>query len=182
MLGTALDGGHEKTGNLIGGIGFAVDDPPFDGFGEAADEVVEQKISGCFIGKINPAAQKEIPHVAAERLHEQFAAFAGQDPSQIAPMLAEMIEDVAEFQLEIFAPEENAAFGFLREFLREDMVEDVGAQRAEKFILGFEMGIEGAASDVGFIDDLLNGDALIALFLQKPAESLGGGWQRRWFW
>lgn len=70
MLGTALDGGHEKTGNLIGGIGFAVADPPFDGFGEAADEVGEQKISGRFIGKINPAAQKEILHVAAERLHE----------------------------------------------------------------------------------------------------------------
>lgn len=41
MLGTALDGGHEKAGNLIGEIGFAVADPPFDGFGEAADEVVE---------------------------------------------------------------------------------------------------------------------------------------------
>ena len=46
----------------------------------------------------------------------------------------------------------------------EDMVEKLEADLACQIILGFEVAVEGAAADVGCIDNFLDADFFIARF------------------
>ena len=48
----------------------------------------------------------------------------------------------------------------------EDMTENLPADGIEQFVLGFKMGIKCAASDIGFVNDLLYFDMAIFFFLE----------------
>ena len=53
----------------------------------------------------------------------------------------------------------------------DDVAEKLLAQSLEEIVLRFEVRVEGRASDVGAVDDLLHRDLVVALFCRKLAES-----------
>jgi hypothetical protein len=64
---------------------------------------------------------------------------------------------------------------FFVQFIGKDMLENFGTEGFQQVILRFKMRVECRSSHIRQIDDLLNGDFRVVLFLQKLREGPKNG-------
>jgi len=83
-----------------------------------------------------------------------------------------MIENVGDLGLDDAAAAREIVRALLLQLRGEDMLEDLRAQRAQQLVLRAEVRVEGAAPDVGLVDDLLHRDIGIALSLQQAGKGV----------
>ena len=70
---------------------------------------------------------------------------------------------------------EVVAFFFLQR-VREDVVEDVAEQGVQNIVLRFEMRIESRSRHLCFLQDILDGNGIVASFFQAlPKGVIDGG-------
>lgn len=143
--------------------------PPFHSFSKAACQVVDQEILRYILGEQHRIPGEQLRQVLLEISHKQAVTIGGNDAADIYLVFLQMIENVAQLQFQIFAVQ---GIFLLGKQIREYMVKDLAAQAAEQIVLGLKMGIEGAAADIGFVNDLLHGDGAVLLLFQQGLQRL----------
>ena len=146
--------------------------PPFHSFGKASCQVVDQEILRYFLGEQHGIPGEQLGQILLEIGHEQAVTIGGEDAADVYLVFLQMVENMAQLQLQVFAVR---SIFFLGKQIREYMVEDLTAQAAQQIVLGFKMGIEGAAADIGFVNDLLHGNGAVLLLLHQCPQSLKNG-------
>ena len=146
--------------------------PPFDGFREAARQMLDQKFLRDLLCKQGRVPAKEAGEILLEIGHELTVPIGSEDAPDVHLIFLQMIEDVTQLQLQIFAVQGSFLLG---QQIREYMVENVAAQALQQIVLGFKMGIEGAAADIGLVDDLLHGNGAVLLLLHQRPQRLENG-------
>jgi hypothetical protein len=86
-----------------------------------------------------------------------------------------MPEQVQEDGIRSIAGKNMPVTGFFFGNAVENMTEQVFAQRFQKIIFGFKMGVEGRSADIGAADDLTDGDLCEMLFGKKVNEGAEDG-------
>ena len=130
---------------------------------------MNQKILRYFPGEQRRISGEELRQILLEIVHKQAVSVGGYDAADIYPVFLQMVENMAQLQLQIFAVQ---SIFLLRKQIREHMVKDLAAQTAEQIVLGFKMGIEGTSSDIGFINDFLYSNGTVGFLLQQGMQRI----------
>ena len=94
--------------------------PPFDGFGKAACQVVDQKILRYFLGEQYGIPGEELCQVLLKIGHKQSVPIGGDDATDIYLIFLQMVENMAQLQLQIFAVQSIFLLGKqIREYMAE---------------------------------------------------------------
>jgi len=155
------DGEKIMGGCLRGGLHIP-GDPPFNSLREAANQVVEEKVLWDLLCENRCVAGEQLRKILLKIHHKQAVAVGCQDSPDVHLVFLQMIQNMAQLQLQVPVVQSSLLLG---EQVREHMVEDIVAQAVKQSVLGFKVGIKGAASDIGCVDDLLNGDGGVLLLL-----------------
>lgn len=142
--------------------------PPAHRFGKAADRVVQAVIAGN-IAVCTKFPVEYLVEIFPEIPHEYFAAFAGKKSADALLLFFQVVENVREPVAKTVVTGKIVLV--LRQyFMGENVFKNVASYCPEQFVLGLEVGVEGGSADVGFVDDILNGQRGIALPLQQIGE------------
>ena len=117
---------------------------------------------GMKIGKMYTEKLFEVVSQIAEK---NIVALGRKDSSYITFLFLEMPQNVSELRLK-----SNRRIGVVAHITCNYMLENITAHSLQKGILSLEMGIEGASSDVGLVDDILHGNAFVPVIFHKRAE------------
>ena len=153
---------EEVVGHGFGGDGHLATHPPVDGFGKAANQMVEQKTFGDVKGEVGQVLIKEGFEVGFKVAQEAFAAIGEEDAAEVVAAVSDMPEDVGEFGFQksvVADPWTGVIF--------EDVMKEIIAHCFQKMVFGGEVCVEGASANVGFFQNLLHGDVVIAFGFQK---------------
>ena len=164
MLNLSFDNSHIITCNSFRLRLHIPGSPPFHRLGKAAGQVVDQEIFRYFLREQHRIPGEKLRQILLEIGHKQAVTIGGDDTADIYLIFLQMIENMAQLQLQISAVQGILLLG---KQIREYMAEDLAAQAAEQIILGFKMGIEGTAADIGFVNDLLHGNGAVLLLLHQ---------------
>ena len=127
---------------------------------------MDQKILRYFLVEQHRIPGEKLCQILLEIGHKQAVTIGGDNAADVHLVFFQVVENMAQLELQVFAVQ---SIFFLGKQIREYMAENLTAQAAEQIVLGFKMGIEGAAADIGFVNDLLHGNgAEMFLLHQRP--------------
>ena len=124
---------------------------------------------GRLLGLGDPLAEKAV-EIGLEVLEEQVAALAGEDPDDVFLAVPQVVQDVGEDCLGGTAGEGKIMGTLHHQAAGNDVCKNVGAHFLKQVVLGLEMGVKGGAAHIGLVDDVLDGDLVIAFPGEQGAE------------
>lgn len=149
--------------------------PPAHGFREAADRVVEQ-IRTRYVPRHRRHVRRENHAQPLFKIvHEQLAAFAGEDALDGAPVVCEVAEHVREPPVDGADLPRKIVRLFVRYLVREHMVKDFGADFPQQLVLRVKVRVKGASADVRPVNDVLHRDIGIALGFKQRGKRRKNG-------